>query len=72
MLGAGARRGDKIAEATIVARMTVSRRRLRPLAGDDEVTQVFSPHATAKRPMLAIGIGKDARRFRSPPASGSG
>lgn len=32
---------------------------------DDEVTEFFSPHASAKSPMLAIGVGKDARRFRS-------
>ena len=33
---------------------------------DDEVTEFFLPHARGKSPMLAIGIGKDARRFRQP------
>lgn len=31
---------------------------------DGEVARFFSPHATGKRPMLAIAIGRDARRFR--------
>jgi SagB-type dehydrogenase family enzyme len=38
---------------------------------DDEVTEFFLPHARGKSPMLAIGIGKDARRFLPQPA-GSG
>lgn len=39
---------------------------------DDEVIEFFSPHARGKSPMLAIGIGKDARRFRPPQATRSG
>ncbi len=39
---------------------------------DDEVTEFFSPHAHGKSPTLAIGIGKDARRFRPAPAIGTG
>lgn len=38
---------------------------------DEEVTAFFSPHASGKSPMLAIGIGKDARRFRPLPPAGS-
>lgn len=38
---------------------------------DDEVTGFLSPHARGKSPMLAIGIGRDARRFRPQPATGS-
>jgi len=39
---------------------------------DDEVTEFFSPHPRGKSPMLAIGIGKDAPRFRQQSASRSG
>ncbi len=31
---------------------------------DDEVSEFFSPHGRGTHPMLAIGIGKDASRFR--------
>ncbi|HEY8678272.1 MAG TPA: SagB/ThcOx family dehydrogenase [Candidatus Dormibacteraeota bacterium] len=31
---------------------------------DEEVTGFFSPDADGKSPMLAIGVGRDARRFR--------